>query len=252
MKKALITTVALLGAAGAAFGWGKLVSSFRCPAGHINPVGVSCYGSNRVWISTADPDRIFECTPSGSVVRSFAGRTDGTGGLAVGNMSGTVFFWEVSDGTDRIYRRRATSGSTVRSWSTPRNLPVGAGFRQAGSAYYIYHTDWSGRLYRMSAAYGQLQTSYSLSYHPGDCAYGAGYLWITDPDGYAVWKCREDGVKYDVFSTVVWGRPYGIGYSAGYVWVGIGNPVNRILRFTATSGTDVAPASLGKVKAVFR
>jgi hypothetical protein len=251
MKKASVTAVAVLAAAGAAFGWGKLVSSFLCPPGHINPVGVSCYGSY-VWISTTQPDRICQCTYNGAVVRYFSGRTDGTYGLAVGNMAGTVFFWEVSDETDRIYRRNATSGSTVRSWSTPRGMPYGAGFRQAGSAYYIYHTDWYGRLYRMSAAYGQLQTSYSLSYHPGDCAYGAGYLWITEPDGYRVRKAREDGRGVDHFSTSAWGRPLGIGYSSGYVWVGIGNPVNRILRFTATSGTDVAPASLGKVKAVFR
>jgi hypothetical protein len=164
----------------------------------------------------------------------------------------TVFFWEVSDGTDRMYRRNATTGSTLRSWSTPRGMPMGAAFRQAGGSYYIYHTDWNKRLYRMSAAYGQIQTSYPLGFNPTDCAYGGGYLWISDPVNYAVWKCREDGVKYDGFSTVVWGRPEGIGYTPGYVWVGIQTPVNRILRFTATSGTDVAPASLGKVKAIFR
>jgi len=251
MKKALITTVALLAAAGAAFGWGKLVSSFLCPPGHINPVGVACYGSY-VWISTTQPDRICQCTYNGAVVRYFSARTEGTQGLAVGNMAGTVFFWEVADENDRIYRRNATTGSTLRWWSTPRGMPWGAGFRQAGSSYYIYHTDWYGRLYRMSAAYGQLQASYSLSYRPGDCAYGAGYLWITDPNNNRVLKCRLDGSRLDGFSTSTWGRPLGIGYSGGYVWVGIATPVNRILRFTATSGTYVAPDSLGKVKAIFR
>ncbi len=256
MTRVLTTASAALAVAGSAFGWGNLVSSFPSPASSRFPNGVAWYTngpSPYVWVAANTPNRIFMCTSSGSVVRSHTGHAGDNMGLAVGEIGEITSYWEVNSGTCMVYRRDCATGSTYASWSAPGTVPWGAAFHRSGSAYYLYYTAYeSRRLYRMNALSGSVYASHSLSFKPGDCAYGDGYLWITEPDAYLVWKCSTTGFQHDSFATNRWGNPAGIGYQPGYVWVGINRPLHYVLRFTATGGSNVAPSSLGKVKAVFR
>jgi len=155
-----------------------------------------------------------------------------------------------------IYRVGYNSGSIYSSFTAPGSYPYGAAFRQTSFLAYLYYTDRVGKkLYRMNALTGSVYASYSLSFSPGDCAYDAGgFMWITEPSARLVRKCTLTGSAVDSFSVAAYGYPGGCGFDGTYVWIGIGYPLHRIMQFEVSGGSDssVAPASLGKVKAVFR
>ncbi len=251
MKKQLIISAVVASAffAAGGYGWGSLVSSFPAPGGSSYPNGVAYY-ANVLYIGTNSPDRIWQTDTSGSVIRSFSSPTTTTMGVTAGIDSSTVFYAVVSYTPRYVYGAESTTGSIVGSYSVPGNYPNGAAYRAPG---YLYYTD-SGparRLYLMELTSGSIYSSYSLSFDPNDLAYDAsGFLWIVDSSGL-VRKCTLTGSSIDSFSVSAYGYPSGCGYDGTYVWVGINAPLHSILQFEV-AGSPVAPASLGRIKSLFR
>jgi len=107
---------------------------------------------------------------------------------------------------------------------------------------------------------GSIYSSYALNFTSNDLAYdptGRGYLWIASGRDRAVYKCTLTGSPLASFKTPFpephW--PQGCGFDGEYVWVGDGDPTkgwNIVAQFDVRSEPAVAPASLGRIKALYR
>jgi hypothetical protein len=91
-----------------------------------------------------------------------------------------------------------------------------------------------------------------------DAAYDpAGYLWIPQFLSRTVWKCTTTGSSVASFTTTAYGVPQGCTFDGEYVWVGVTGGVHPelhylIMQFEVGGEPAVVPASLGKVKALYR
>jgi len=105
----------------------------------------------------------------------------------------------------------------------------------------------------MHAYTGSVYRSYALSFSPAGVGYDPrGYLWISDPDHSIIWQCTTTGSAINSFSVSRYGAPTGCGCDGTYVYAGIfRDPSFWVMKFE-TSPVGIAPASLGKVKAMFR
>jgi hypothetical protein len=250
---AFITAFAVCALAVSAVGWGSLVSSFDAPGGARYPSGIG-YRDNYLYICTNEPDMCYRTTTTGSVVRSHASPTSVTRGSAAGVVGGNAYYWVVSYVPRVIYQVGYDSGSIYNSFLAPGSYPYGAAFRQSGSSYYLYYTDTSSqRLHYLNATNGSIFATYVLGFLAKDCGYdSSGYLWFTDSSSKVVRKCTLTGSVVDSFSVAAYGYPSGCAYDGTYVWVGINEPLHRILRFETSGSSAIEPSSFGKIKTVFR
>jgi sugar lactone lactonase YvrE len=128
---------------------------------------------------------------------------------------------------------------------------MGLAFRSATT---MYHTDFDNRtLYALHPGTGSIAASYSLKFGPGDLDFdGRGYLWIADGYNGLVRQCDLTGSTLASFSVASYGFASGLAYYNKQVWVGINAPLHSILKFEVDPAYAVAPASIGRVKALFR
>jgi hypothetical protein len=121
----------------------------------------------------------------------------------------------------------------------------------------MYYTEWEDKaLYLLHPMSGSIYSSYTLTFRPLDVAYDeGGYVWIATADRDLVYKCTLTGSSLASFSLASYGHPRGCGFDGEYVWVGTNdyeNGVYLILRVNVQEHPSAEPASLGKVKALFR
>jgi hypothetical protein len=258
--KAVLSLFAFLVLVGTAGAVGSLVSSFYSPA--TDPMGLAwqSYGTGYVWVACHSNHRIYQCTTNGSVVRNFASLHGGfTYGLAAGQIGATWYIWSLGYNPGLI-RRFTTSGTQVGSFAVYANPPAGYPF---GLAYKnsstLYESNWNAnRIFTMHPTTGSVYSGYIVpSAAPRDLAYdwrGGDHLWVVDRPATGrriVKKVNTSGSTVASFDVAGYGDPGGCCFDGTYVWIGFVSPVNRVLRFTAGE-TAVAPASLGRVKALFK
>jgi hypothetical protein len=238
--------------AAGALAWGTLIASYPCPEGSRYPNGVA-YRNNRLYIATNDVNySVWQVRPNtGSVLASHQAPSRLIMGLAAGLAGETVSYWISSTyGTGRIYQVGYISGSVVNSFPAYGSHPMGLAFRNATT---MYHTDFNARrLYVIHPVTGSIYDSYPLNFGPCDCAFGGGYLWIADGYGELIRQCDTTGSTLASFSTAEYGFCSGLGYYNRRVWVGINEPLHAILKFEVDPSYAVEPASVGRVKAIFR
>ena len=146
------------------------------------------------------------------------------------------------------------TGSIYGSWATPDPDCRGVAFRPYGSSNYIILTEWvtNGRIFRCDALTGTVYASYSLGFQPYDIAHDEDHsaYWVTDQTNDLVRRINYTGSTLASFSIGYDG--YGLAYDPGArrVWVGRNSPYYMYVYETAATGVE--PASLGKVKAIYR
>jgi|GEM_PF-1404326 len=254
----LIAAFAVCALAGSAFGWGRMMGGFACPSGSQYPRGLG-YRNNNLYVATDSPDRCFQTTLAGSVVRSHTLVGDSTKGCAAGVINSVGYYWYIRHRTYpalcRIYQVVATTGSVVRYFGAPDAGADGLAFMHSGSSDFLFCTSHTERrLYWLVATTGSVLQSRSLSFAPSDLGYGDGYLWVVDTGNQRLRKCSILGVHYDSFSVSSYGFPMGCTYDAGRdrVWISFNHPINYVRQFEVSSGSAVVPSSAGKIKALFR
>ncbi len=254
MKKRLCfaAVLAVLACASAALAYGTLVSSFTAPSTFPNGVGWASWSTSGFWVNCNGNDYRYRMTTTGSIYASWTNPGTGSMGCGAANIGGTGYVFVVDYNNRYAYRIGMGSGSIYSSWAVPGSYPYGIDYCGTGG-YYVYYTDQSARnLYFMDAYSGSIYRSHTLTFAPNDVGYDPrGYLWITTGTGSVVNQCTTTGSVVRSFSVSAYGYPAGCGCDGTYVYVGINAPLHSVLQFE-TAGVGVAPASLGKVKALFR
>jgi DNA-binding beta-propeller fold protein YncE len=238
--------------AAAAWGWGSLVNSYPAPG--QSPNGLAYLSATYICCSTNTPDKVWRIyRTNGSVVASYPTTFLEPAGVAYGVIGSTGYVWVADPSADYIYRMGWNSGSIYASFPSPGEIPIGLAYATEGGNYILYHTDYfNKRLYRLQATTGSIYASYLLPYTPRDLGRGAGYLWIADTTNHVIRAATTAGSTVASFLSQQ-GPPAGVCYDpAGeHVWVSVGVAVNRLFVYEI-EGIGVAPASIGRVKALFR
>ncbi len=247
-----IVALFCVGATGA-WGWGALVGSFASPGQYTDGLGYLVFSGVRyISVATSTPDRIWRLyRTTGSVYASYPSPTSYTMGGDSGIIGMTGYTWVVSQSPNYVYRMGFASGSVYGSFPGPSTSSWGVAFRDAGAgSYYIYYTALS-RLYRMNATTGSVYASYSLPFSPTDLAFDAAHncLWVGDSSGGRIRQMSLTGSNIASFAIGI--PPFGVAFDGTYVLAGVSSPTHRI-NIYEVGGAGIAPASLGRVKALFR
>jgi len=256
LKKALLISMAIVLAAGTAFGaLGDVLGSFPSPStSSTRGLGVS---GSYLYVLQYSGDVVFRVHPTtGSVYTSWT--------LPAGSYRGLAFSWgsRVWAGrysTNTVFQLNASNGSVISSWSAGSSdayglAPLATGDWGAGATQ-IFSTDSSpSSIFVHNMSNGSIINSIALSpstYY--DCAYDwrNNLVWIGDTDevirGY-----NPSGSVVASFSIAAT-SPYGLAYGNEVLWVGcLGPSPDYIYRISCPGTVTVVPTSLGKVKALFR
>lgn len=261
MKKFLLVLLALALGATSAFSYlGQVVGSFESPDTGIVGLAISsdCLYALRGYIPF---NRVYRLNPlTGSVKGTFRlpGTTDYFWGLAY---SAGGYIW-ASDLENRyVYRVNATSGSVYGRWRTSYH-PCGLAPRCTGDGgegtYRIIGLDSSANRVLIHGLTGSVYASFETAYpSSNDIAYDwrNDVVWVVnDEDPYQVYGYKRNGSILASFANP---DPalnyYALAYRGGYLWISCDTyRAEHIFRVHCPGGIGVAPASLGKVKALFR
>ncbi len=235
-----------------ATGFGSLVSSFKSPGAW--PMGMS-YRPGYLYISTSASNVVWRTTTTGSIISYHPLKLSNNQGISVGTIGGNTYYWVVDRDTSHIYRYVDNSSTVHGSFAAPGPNPWGVTFVDAS---HMYYTERGGKLYSMHPMTGSVYASYPLSFNPGDLAYDeSGYLWVGCPvtDIKAIYQCTLTGSPVASFSVMKYGRPGGCAFDGEYVWVSIYDPgvgFYAVMQYSVREEPAVAPASLGRIKTLYR
>jgi hypothetical protein len=253
-KKFLFTAVALLVAAATFAGTLDIVSSFSSQKRRRK--GIEYAGGYVYATSEYSTNNIHVYTTNGILVRTIP-TPPGAVGLEVSHApSGYLWLSTYSPGYG--YLMTLSSGSIVSSFAGPAR---GQGITSDGR-YLYWSTTYANRLYVLTTTGSVVRYFTQPARYPGGCDYVApGYLWLCDWYLFAerIYYYTTTGSMVDSFRTpgAPQIRPSGVTWDGNYVWYhhyryNIYEP-SYVYRARVTfSGVNVAPASVGKVKAIFR
>ncbi|MGD8719248.1 MAG: hypothetical protein PVH29_10555 [Candidatus Zixiibacteriota bacterium] len=262
MGRIFVTVFLTVFSATAAFPYlGEVVGSFDSPDAGITGLAIS--SEHLFALRAYIPDTpVYRCNPiTGSVVGSFGlpWRTDYLMGLAY---SGDGYLW-TSDVENRyVCKIDVDSGNFCGSWST-HYMAYGLAPRCTGDGGVgtsrILGTDEYDTVFVHEKAGGSISASFSIA-HPNysDCAYDwrNEVIWQVSGDSpYHICGYRLNGAILASFPNP---NPYRFGtyslaYRGEYLWFYAGvYPDYDIYRIHCPARLSVEPASLGKVKALYR
>jgi len=246
----VVIAVFVISAAPASAGGGDVLASFAAPA--PMPTTMTWADGNLYCFCETPPYNIWKIKPSnGSVLGSFrfARAAGDTAGLAHDGR----YFWVGNRVEDVIYCLE-WGGSVVSSFKASWNLGEGL----ACSDFHIWGTEkggeWNFKLYQMRRD-GQVLRSYALYYQMFDPVWDGQYIWVPDYDSivesYRI-MCMDpaNGSVLTTFQTPA-DRARGMAYDGAYLWLSTMADNGRIWKIDP-GGVAVGPASLGRVKALYR
>ena len=235
-------------------GFGTLISSFKSPGSE--PFGIG-YRPGYLYISGCGRV-VYRTDTTGSIISYYPIRLAGVRGMTIGTIGGETYYWLVDLYEEYVYRYLDNSSTLVGSFPVPGGgMPIGAAFVDPD---HMYISDVKEKyLILLHPITGSVYETYPLSFAPNDLAYDPeGCLWITNPiyENYGyVCQCTTEGSLIASFLVDGWGYTRGCGYDGKNLWISTGEwPTGRytILQFGAREYPEVAPASVGRIKALFQ
>lgn len=224
------------------------VASFPAPPGARD---VAFEGSGPLYVlAPGTPSRVYKLTNLGSIVESFTvavpGGARGITYEAYGN-----WMWVSNRINRHIYRLTAT-GSLAGSFACPVGTPYGLGYSdynpQHGRGLFVSCRD-ENLIVRLNQTTGSLLSSFA-----GPASAVIGYddwLCVDRDSNYLYWDYYREWRVLDTLPA----RPYGVGTGARW-------PTDQLVRgfvlcrngyiYYYMGYSAVAPASLGRVRALFR
>jgi len=249
---AIITSAALLAAAAAGAMNCSIVSSFQVPGVDSQVLGLDYYGGKLYFAATMLPN-VYITDFTGSLLSSFTppwnicGIEVDSGGM-----------WLVGYTPSYVYRA-TTSGSILSSF--PHNYESLCGVTSQGdSLWFTYNNASFDELVKTTTS-GSVIASYVITPNiPKDLDFDGEYLWV--PNGpldhmtTGIYLYTTTGSLVDsVIPYPGVERPGGLCWDGAYLWAVDVGGVNKqpcCYRMSCEITYAVEPASLGKVKALFR
>jgi len=230
----VITICAVLCAAAAYGGTASIVSSFRSPSSAA--YGIDYYDGYLYHADRAVP-YIYQTTMTGSLVKSIRVSAPYNPAGIDRTQDG---FWTCSYNPPWVYRL-STTGAVLNSfpaWERGWGITFGEDSLWYTQLFYIFKVTTGGSIMRSFVITG---------INPAGICWDNPYLWIAGYSTHQIYKITQTGSIVDS-ANVKGGPTYGITCDDPYLWYTANYYVYQI-RFSPTA---VAPASLGKVKAIYR
>jgi hypothetical protein len=245
----IVTALAIAAGVGATE-IGEVVASFPAPA--AEPTDLA-YGGGYLYCYCATPPYlIWKINPAnGQVVASYGFPFMGaaTAGLAYDGS----FFWVGNRDTDYLYRFKL-DGTVLSSFKTTWDFGYGLGW----AGLHLWGTEQrngraSNYFYKMRVD-GFVLQSFVYYYAPYDVTWDGGYLWACDyntvsAESRVVALTVAGPIKEIVPAPAASAR--GIVYDGAYLWVSTLADGGRLWKING-AGVGLTPASLGRVKALYR
>jgi len=257
MKKVILTGFIVVVTAGAAFAaLGNVIASFAAP--YRAPLALAhANNATQMWLfcnQNTSGWRIFLVHhTTGSVYSSFVSPcAEYTRGLTYEDPG---YMWIGNFNNRRVYRCRSVNGSVLYSWAANHGISGLAlkargdgGVNHDGIFVNAGTTTWRHR-----PSDGSIISSFS--YTPafyGDTAWDwrNELLWGGDANTNYVYGCTTAGAVRASFRSPAT-NPQGMCYYGQYLWVGTNSSPYYVYRVHCPNNLAVAPASLGRVKALF-
>ncbi len=224
--------IALILISSAAFaGTASIVSSFKSPVTGVR--GIDYHGG--YLYHSAPPTTIFKTTRAGSVVQTI--HADLT---REGFDRTNIEFW--TTGRSGIFRL-STTGSWIGTISIPeagRGVAFGGGFLWLAGA----------RVYKITLG-GSVVTSFKVStVNPRGICYRNAELWIVDSNIGAIAHATTTGSFIESYDTPH--NPYGVTCEGSYIWYSDLKSGYVYKMLPIPYGSSIIPASLGKIKTLYK
>lgn len=265
MRTRLVVAVSVLGLCAATGGasYVQVVSSFdaRYSFGATTWYAYSVeYDGTYLWTSVLY-HLVKRTYPAGSLVGTFQMDPYQPYGMAY---DGRYIYSTNAATTYYVYKIDPATGSTVASFRYPSGATRGSGLAFDGSSLYFADYDAS-RIWRLTTAGSVLATLPTAITKPWGLAYdsktpGGPFLWLADhPFGSGpqskIYKLTTAGSVVDSANWPVTGTgACGLAFDGTYLW-GINNVYpqpNYAYRMAFVSDVGVKPASVGRIKALYR
>jgi hypothetical protein len=255
MKKviALAALVALAVAAHAHLG--EVLASWEVPVPDIYVNGMACDG-NSLWLKDTLPEnegiKVIKCTPSGSLLSSFHLVWQGYLPRYGLTFDGTYLWTILQQYLDPLRRdiceKYTTTGSAAAAFC-PHPFYWGS-IALTSNRGYIYTHFPHKRLIEKYTASGTLVATYAVPVlFISDMAYYNRQLWYLGGGGL-VYGVTLNGPVVASFAAPG-GSCYAVGFDGEYLWTADRSTPQYIYKVDIDV-VDVAPASVGRVKALYR
>jgi hypothetical protein len=243
-KRLIFTVVALLAATSVFAGTLQVVSSFVSQKQWRK--GLEYADGYLYTTSNYSDNNIHVYTTTGSLVRSIRTVSSSMGVEVSKAPSGYIWVNTYSPYSVALL---TTAGSVSRSFAAPA-----AGYGISSDGTYLYYSSArSYMLYTMTTTGSVIRSFRQPGTFPGGVDYVApGYLWLTNWSGSPLlYYCTTAGSVIDSFSTPLVARPSGVTWDGTYVWYHDYNAPSLCVR-AKVNFSGVAPASLGRIKSIYR
>jgi hypothetical protein len=253
-KKGIMTFgLAILLAAQAWGAMGSVVSSFHAPGNAVR--GLARTSTRVVILIYGSPSRVYQVAPvTGSIYESWA--------ITFGNNCRGLAFsppnhlWVGNYGDDKVYDCRLSDGSVIRSWNAghdPYGLaPNCTGDGGVGTTGLFSSDDTPPYCWLHATDTGSINSSFYIeksNYFDIAWDHRNKLVWTAYPPDWIYGHTTAGSmvVSFRVPSTY----PYGLTYSNEYLWVACATN-GYVYRVHCPGTVGVSPASLGKVRALYR
>jgi len=261
MRKVILTLACTVALAAVAWGaLGDVVSSFAAPANY--PYAVACSPSYIYVYCNTSPYNVYTCTTTGSVVRSwaspFSSRTRGLG-YEYGN-----YLWLGYYGSSvaQVAKVNALTGSIISSFPVYSVHTLYGGVACEGNPgtpgiASVISNDYVPYRASRHTTTGSLISSFdypsSTSFRDPGWDYGNRLIWWGHYTSSSprVYGYTTDGSLIASFPAAA-SYPYGCDYYNGYLWISHSTTGYYVYQIHCPATVTIAPASVGKVKALFR
>lgn len=228
-----------------AFGAGSIISMFGTPVTY-EPAGI-CYYGNYLYHMSNREGAIFQTTTTGSVVRSIPGQSHGFGVHFTG-----THFWTTIYMPGMVYYRDS-NGSILNSFAGPAE---GYGITFDGTHLWYSSARAGNHVWRLTTTGSIVSSFVGPGMFNGGISWDArGYIWLADwRPGYAggIYRVTTSGSVVESYVPPPMGsRPCGCAWDGMYVWYCVFDSPRRVYQMD-TLLTSVLPASVGKIKSIYR
>ncbi len=237
-------------ASGAAATGGSIIRSFESPCNDRTD-GIDYRGGYLYHANFNGPCEVLKTNVAGSVVSSLKEPAYAVGVDFTGTVYWAYTFWPQVP-RDRIYRVNE-AGSITASFAAPSN---GYGVTYDGESLWYstagnHNWNYVYRLTKQGSVVSSFQAPHGSGFLNRDVDWGGSYLWLAQSSSAGGFIYQMTTAGSVVFSIFMQGRrPTGVAWDGKHVWFADGG--NDWVYQMKWSGVDVAPASIGKVKALFR